>query len=100
MAHSLGRTLRFQKRERIHSWLRRQHLDAFEVVQCLQCAKQRLQRRATACFEILQRRSRDSRFLGNSSLVDIAGQTQLSHSAAQLDLQFLWRLKLHITHSH
>jgi hypothetical protein len=23
----------------------------------------------------------------------------LSHSAAQLDLQFLWRLKLHITHS-
>jgi hypothetical protein len=23
----------------------------------------------------------------------------LSHSAAQLDLQFLWRLKFHITHS-
>src|SRR5271155_2614918 len=99
MARSLGRSLRFEKRERIDSWLWRQHLDAFEVVQCLQNAKQSLRRRAATRFKILQCRSRNSGFLRGGSLIDIAGQTQLSDASAQLDLQLLRGLKLQIAHS-
>jgi hypothetical protein len=66
--------------KRIDGRLGSKYFDAIQVVQCLEGADERLYRRASPRFEVLQGGTCDAGFLGGSRLINVPGQPQKSDS--------------------